>query len=138
VIPEVDLGIAFYSDKVVYITPRGATARALIRVARSYLAHGGTDWHGAVCETLPWFFRGKRARQKNILFTLTDGDVNMNDDSWSLLQRASVECRFLIIGDGQYPDQVADAYPVVRLPQDADATQVARGCLELLKDGILR
>jgi hypothetical protein len=137
-IPEVDLGIAFYDSGLTYITPPGATSRTLIRAAKSYMACGSTDWHDATCEALPWFFGAKRARQKNILFTLTDGDVNMNSGSRTLLRKADVECRFLIIGDGQYPNRVADAYPVVRLAQGADATQVARGCLELLRDGILR
>jgi hypothetical protein len=137
VIPEVDLGIAFYDSGITYITSPGATSRALIRAAKSYMACGSTDWHEAACEALPWFFGSKRARQKNILFTLTDGDVNMNSGSKVLLRKADVECRFLIIGDGRYPDRVAGAYPVARLAQGADATQVARGCLDLLKDGIL-
>jgi hypothetical protein len=137
VIPEVDLGIAFYDSSIKYITPPGATARTLIRAAKGYWAAGGTNWHEAICQSIPWFFR-KRARQKNILFTLTDGDVNMNEISEKLMKNTGIECRFLIIGDGRYPDQVAGAYPVVRLPHDADATQVARGCLDLLKDGILQ
>jgi len=140
VIPEVDLGIAFYDSRITYITPLGASGHTLAQVAKSYLACGFTNWREAASEALPWFFGAKRPRQKNILFTLTDGDVNMDGHIKVLLQRLGVECRFLIIGigDGRYPNQIGDDYPVVRLPQGADATQVARGCLDLLKDGILR
>jgi len=56
-VPEVDLGIAFYDSGITYITPPGATGRALIRAAKSYLACGGTDWNGSACEALPWFSR---------------------------------------------------------------------------------
>ncbi len=137
-IPEVDLGLAFYEGAVTYLSPPGATSRTLVQAAKSYRASGGTDWHDSAYEALPWFFRSKRSRQKNILFTLTDGDVNMNKDSRALLQKADVECRFLIIGNGSYPNLIGGDYPVVRLPQGADATQVARGCLDLLKGSILQ
>jgi len=136
VIPEVDLGVAFYTSGVAYITNPGAT-RSLIQAAKGYLAAGGTNWHLSLCEALPWFFQGRRGRKKNILFTLTDGDVNMDQSSRALLRKAGIECRFLIIGNARYPDHIGGDYPVVRLPHDADATQVANGCLELLRDSIL-
>jgi len=136
-IPEVDLGIAFFNRELVYITEPGASSYALIKAAKSYQTFGSTDWHEATCQSLPWFFKSK-SRQKNILFTLTDGDVNMNEFTKALLQKANIECRFLIIGNASYPDWVGNSYPIVRLPETTNAHQVAKGCLKLLRETIIR
>lgn len=131
-IPEIQLDVVYY-DVGVIESPRGAMK--MKEKAKSYSTGGGTNWE--TCFDSAFKFLANSRRSRKILFTLTDGDVNMSKEAMFVVKEMGVEAHFLVIGNGhELPDSVKAKCPYQVLSPDTDPWQLSKTVLSMLKSAM--
>ena len=131
-IPEIQLDTVYFDVGVVE-TPRGA--RKQKEVAKTYSAGGGTNWQ--LCFDSAFKLLANSRRSRKILFTLTDGDVNMEPSAMYVIKELGVEAHFLVIGNGdQLPKVVNDTYHCKVVDAKIDPWMLSKTVLSMLKSAM--
>jgi hypothetical protein len=99
--PDVQLNLAFFSDvlTVVHTCDKHWTPELGSKVANAYSAKGGTQWAQCALPLIPML--AKSRKQRKILLTVCDGDINWGHypEVMKELKVNKIEATFLTIGE---------------------------------------